>query len=260
MAITIANTQAALVASELALSLTLQAHVSPSITSPSNISAVTTNTSYQPARTYFWTHGITTNLAHTSATCSTKSPEHQDDATEENKMGGATFVCRPRTRARERGPVKGHYKSVATNVKITKQQLNSTIPLTPSPPIVIDTGATCHYLQAHGDHKHILPTQQGISVSLPDGTIITSTHTTTLPMPPEMPKGGNVAHIAPSLYIAISSQSDSYVITVVKHTLTPTQSQSTTTKKTMLTGKRSHNTISKLWILDPYTSKLEPNI
>jgi hypothetical protein len=29
--------------------------------------------------------------------------------------------------------------------------------------------------------------------------------------------------------------------------------------KTMLTGKRSHNTISKLWILDPYTPKNEPD-
>jgi hypothetical protein len=152
MAITLANTQAALVASELALSLALQAHVSPSITPSANLSAVTTAMSYPPARTYCWTHGITTNLSHTSATCSTKSHGHQDDATEENKIGGATFVCRPLTRAWDRGPVKGHYKYVANNVKNTKLQLNSTIPLTPSPPIVIDTGATGHYLQAHGNH------------------------------------------------------------------------------------------------------------
>jgi hypothetical protein len=119
MTITLANTQSALGASELALSLALQAHVSPSITSSANISDVTNTTSSTPARTYCWTHDITTNLSHTSSTCSTKIPGNQDDATENNKMGGTTFVCRHRTRARERGPVKGHYNSVATNVKIT---------------------------------------------------------------------------------------------------------------------------------------------
>jgi hypothetical protein len=72
-------------------------------------------------------------------------------------MWGATSVYRPRTRARERGPVKGHYKSVANNLTLTKQQLNGEIPLTPSPPIVIDTGATGHYLQAHSDPKTRLP-------------------------------------------------------------------------------------------------------
>jgi hypothetical protein len=165
-------------------------------------------------------------------------------------MGGATFVCRPRTRARERGPVKGHYSYVATNVKITKQQLNSTISLTSSPPILIYTGATGHYLQAHGDHKNILPTQQGISV-------ITSTHTTTLPMPPEMPKGANVAHIFP----ALKNSSLLSVGQLCDHGCEVHFDANTVTIKhkgeTMLTGKRSHNTIGKLWILDPYTPKLE---
>jgi hypothetical protein len=175
-------------------------------------------------------------------------------------MGGATFVCRPRTRARERGPVKGYYNSVATNVKITKQQLNSTIPLTPSPQIVIDTGATCHCLQAHGDHKKNLPTQQGISVSPPDGTIITSTHTTTLPMPPEMPKGANVAPIFTALkYSSLLSAGQ-----LCDHGCEAHFDATTVTinhnGKTMLTGKRSHKTIGKLWILDPYTPNLEPHI
>jgi hypothetical protein len=259
MAITLANIQSALVASELALSLALQAHIAPSITSSANLSTVTTTTSSPPARTYWWTHDITTNLFHTSATCSTKSPEHQDDATEENKMGGATFFYRPRTCAWERGPIKGHYKSVANNVTLTKQQLNITIPLTPSPPIVIDTGATCHYLQAHGDPKNTTPIQQNISVSLPDGTIITSTHTTTLPMPPEMSKGYNFTHIFPALkhssllsvrqicYHSCNTHFDATTVTI-NHNW-----------KTMLTGKRSHNTIGKLCILDPYTPKLEPD-
>jgi hypothetical protein len=64
----------------------------------SNISAVTPATGTSSARTYCWMHGITTNLAHTSATCSNKGPGHQDDATNDNKMRGATFICLPRNR------------------------------------------------------------------------------------------------------------------------------------------------------------------
>jgi hypothetical protein len=50
MAITLANTQSALVACEVALSLALQTHISPSITSSANLLAVTNTTSSTPAK------------------------------------------------------------------------------------------------------------------------------------------------------------------------------------------------------------------
>jgi hypothetical protein len=64
MAITLANTQSALVSCEVALSLALQAHISPSITSSANLLAVTNTTSSTPARTYCWTHGINRFFTH----------------------------------------------------------------------------------------------------------------------------------------------------------------------------------------------------
>ena len=46
--------------------------------------------------TYCWTHGITSNLQHTSATCTRPKQGHKKEATYENKMGGSEEVCKPR--------------------------------------------------------------------------------------------------------------------------------------------------------------------
>jgi hypothetical protein len=45
----------------------LQAQITPSVASSSNISSITPVTGTPEARTYQWTHVITINLAHTSA-------------------------------------------------------------------------------------------------------------------------------------------------------------------------------------------------
>jgi hypothetical protein len=78
-------------------------------------------------------------------------------------------------------------------------------------------------------------------------------------MPPEMPKGANVAHIFPAL-------KHSSLLSVGKlcdHGCDAHFDATTVTinhnEKTMLTGKRSHDTIGKLCILDPYTPKLKPD-
>jgi hypothetical protein len=46
---------------------------------------------------YCWTHGIITNIAHTSMNCNHKAPGHQDGATFNNKMGGSTTTFTRRT-------------------------------------------------------------------------------------------------------------------------------------------------------------------
>jgi hypothetical protein len=79
-------------------------------------------------------------------------------------------------------------------------------------------------------------------------------------MPPEMPKGANIAHIFPAL-----KHSSLLSVGQLCHHGCEAHFDATTVtinhnEKTMLTGKRSHNTIGKIWILDPYTPKLEPNI
>jgi hypothetical protein len=47
--------------------------------------------------TYCWTHGITSNLNHTSKACTRKSEGHKDDATYDQKMGGNEHRVTPRT-------------------------------------------------------------------------------------------------------------------------------------------------------------------
>ena len=48
------------------------------------------------ARGYCWTHGSTTNAAHSSATCKNKAPGHVDSATWRNQQGGNPSAYVPR--------------------------------------------------------------------------------------------------------------------------------------------------------------------
>jgi len=46
--------------------------------------------------TYFWSHGITKNPKHNSATCKHKKDGHQDESTLNNRMGGSNKRCKAR--------------------------------------------------------------------------------------------------------------------------------------------------------------------
>jgi hypothetical protein len=46
--------------------------------------------------TYCWSHGITTNLRHTSASCNRQKEGHKTDATLQNKLSGSAERCKPR--------------------------------------------------------------------------------------------------------------------------------------------------------------------
>jgi hypothetical protein len=52
----------------------------------------TGDTTTTKALTYCHTHGFSKNGRHTSATCIRKGPDHKDDATADNMMGGSTRV------------------------------------------------------------------------------------------------------------------------------------------------------------------------
>jgi hypothetical protein len=43
-------------------------------------------------KSYCWSHGVTTNLDHSSATCKDKKEGHQIDATASNRKGGSDFI------------------------------------------------------------------------------------------------------------------------------------------------------------------------
>jgi hypothetical protein len=46
--------------------------------------------------TYCWSHGITTNLRHTSKSCNCQKEGHKTKSTLQNKMNGTTERCQPR--------------------------------------------------------------------------------------------------------------------------------------------------------------------
>jgi len=59
------------------------------------IAAMTTQTRNHPKNSgtsYCWTHGHTTNSAHTSASCKKQADGHEVTATKTNTMGGSAYV------------------------------------------------------------------------------------------------------------------------------------------------------------------------
>jgi hypothetical protein len=68
---------------------------------------------------------------------------------------------------------------------------------TPSPPIIIDSGATGHFFKVSSTLLELKPTTTSIAVSLPDGAHIRINHTGTLPIP-GLPLSACRAHDVPS--------------------------------------------------------------
>ena len=44
-------------------------------------------------KSYFWKHGVTTNMEHDSGRCDNQQTDHQDTATFDNRMGGSYHIC-----------------------------------------------------------------------------------------------------------------------------------------------------------------------
>ena len=140
--------------------------------------------------TYCWTHGVTWNLNHNSGTCRRQAEGHKTKATLKNRMGGSN---------------RNEIKSNDTSNNVTPYSIN-TLPSCnlPRTKLVVDTGATHHFLQ-HSDVVHcalpikeLLPNPQGINVLLPNNATMRSTHTATLHVP-GLPKASLTAHVFPQL-------------------------------------------------------------
>ena len=64
---------------------------------------------------------------------------------------------------------------------------------------IVDTGCTGHYIHSLTPHHNRQPSIPGITVLLPNGDTITSTHTATLTLHAALPPSATIAHIFPSL-------------------------------------------------------------
>jgi hypothetical protein len=70
----------------------------------------------------------------------------------------------------------------ANNLNNISHIINSKMS-TPSPPIIIDSGATGHFFKVTSNLIALTPATTIIAVSLPDGAHIKSSHTGILPIP-----------------------------------------------------------------------------
>jgi hypothetical protein len=69
---------------------------------------------------------------------------------------------------------------------------------TPSPPIIIDSGATGHFFKVTSNLTALKPATTSLAIRLPDGAHINITHTGMLPIP-GLPSSACRAHVFPSL-------------------------------------------------------------
>ena len=74
----------------------------------------------------------------------------------------------------------------------------SSLPSPSAAPLIADTGCSAHYIQVTGPVTDIQPACNPISVVLPDGTTMISTHTASLPIP-SLPYAARSCHLFPSL-------------------------------------------------------------
>ena len=63
---------------------------------------------------------------------------------------------------------------------------------------ILDSGATSHFLCTDAEAKDVRPTNDPITVTIPDGTKLTSTHTRELDLP-NLPKAARTGHILPGM-------------------------------------------------------------
>jgi hypothetical protein len=119
---------------------------------------------------------------------------------------------------------------------------------------IADTGTTGHYFQPHSACLNITPTHKPVTVNMPQGTSIQSTHTGELPLP-QLPASARVAHIFPDLanhsLISIGVLCDhNCVATFAKDNVTVSHNN-----EPLLTGPRSSN---GLWTIDLQQAILTP--
>jgi hypothetical protein len=139
---------------------------------------------------YCWSHGYQVGFQHTSATCTDRKVGHNPAATKSNIMGGDIWGSEFLWRG---GQVK-----IAKYVNNIINYLDSTPPNIFCNSAILESGATAgNFLAFDAPRVSKTKTLNPLSVTLPDGTIIQSTHTAILLLP-GMPPSANKAHLFPS--------------------------------------------------------------
>jgi hypothetical protein len=143
--------------------------------------------SFNPSpKKYCWTHGYKVANTHTSLSCNFHKHGHKREATRADNMGGIQAN-------------KEWCKGTATlnNKKMFEDCL--TPPLRePHETAIVDSGCTCHFLLVNAPCLAKVKSQNPLTVRLPNGATMESTHTAALDIP-ELNKAASIEHVYPGM-------------------------------------------------------------
>jgi hypothetical protein len=149
---------------------------------------------YTPNKNYCLTHGYKVGANHTSIRCDKPASGHKIDATRTNNMGGS-----------QRGKEWWHWSRLHSSVKVASCYNAYTVDLSSTTfNSIADSGCNSHFLLPDSHCISKVPTNDGIRVKLPNGSIITATHTALLDLP-DLPLAARQSHIFPDV-----TSSDTY--------------------------------------------------
>ena len=114
---------------------------------------------------------------------------------------------------------------------------------------IIDTAATGNYVTTECPVIDMKETSHGVDVSLPDGSIMTSTHTALLKLPAILPIGARKADIFPGLKAGSLISVGQLCDNGCKALFETTQVKIYYNDQVIMTGKRSSET-NNLWLLE----------
>jgi hypothetical protein len=192
---------------------------------PRNVNATANN--------YCWTHGYKVGKTHTSHTCNTRNPGHKAEATRTDNMGGSQAN-------------KEWCLGAATlNNKTTFEACRAQPLLEQHKTAIVDSGCTGHFLLVTAPCLNKVKSWNPLTVRLPNGAIMESSHTADLDIP-KLNAAASKAHVSPGMahhsLLSVGQLCDEgYIITFQQDTVTICNSENSK----LLSGPR--DVITGLW-------------
>jgi hypothetical protein len=182
---------------------------------------------------YCWTYGYKVGRPDTSLTCTTRNPGHKTEAARADNMGGSQAN-------------KEWCVGAATLNNKTTFEVCRTPPLLEQyQTAIVDSGCTGHFLLVTAPCLNKVVSRYPLTVRLPDGATMESSHTADLDIP-ELNADASKAHVLPGMahhYLLSSGQlcDEGYTVTFRRDTVTICNSKNSK----LLSGPRDD--ITGLW-------------
>jgi hypothetical protein len=182
------------------------------------------------ASNYRWTHGYKVGKTHTSLTCNTHNPVHKAEATRDENMGGSQAnneLC---------------VGAAALNNKSTFEVCRTPPLLEQHETAIVDSGCTGHFLLVTAPCLNKVKSRNPLTVRLPKGATMESSHTADLDIP-ELNADASKVHVFPGMahhyLLSVGQLCDKgYIVTFQRDTVTICNSESSK----LLSGTRDVTT------------------